>query len=81
MKDEITVIELRKKLKPWGFTVRTKALSFGISGTIVRLSDKQTMPSMFPSAEDRNEWLPALKAIENIRIIDAYGDRVSGPWS
>ena len=77
----LKVSELRKQLKPLGFTVKTKQLSFGTSGTIVRVSDKEVMPSIFCGSEHRQEWISAIDAIRGIKVVTSDGERVSGPWS
>ena len=77
----LKVGELRKQLKPLGFTVKTKRLSFGTSGTIARLSDKKEMPSIFFGEDHRQEWVSAIDAIRGIKVVTNDGERVSGPWS
>ena len=77
----LTVKELRKKLKPLGFNVKTKSLSFGQAGIVVRISDGAELPSMFMNQEHLQQWKPAIDAITNINVVDDYTDRVSGPWS
>lgn len=76
----LSIKELRAKLKPLGFTVKTQMLSFGRAGKIVRIKDNKEMPSMFTGEADLAQWKPAIDAITGIELVEG-GYRVSGPWS
>jgi hypothetical protein len=76
-----TISELRKVLKPLGFTVKTKLFSFGVGGWIERLSDGKKMPDVFFGESDRAPWIPAIGAITDINVVTTSTDKVSGPWS
>jgi hypothetical protein len=54
-----SLADIRKSLKPLGFTVKTKKLSWGRHATYVRISDKAEMPMMF-TAETLEEWKPLI---------------------
>jgi hypothetical protein len=80
MPTTITLKELKAKLKPLGFTVRTCKYAFSHAGWIVRLSDKVPMPSLFAGEEERAKWGPAIEAITDIVVFNG-SERVSGPWA
>lgn len=81
MTTTLTIKELRNKLKPLGFNVKTKSLSFGMVGSVVRISDGAVLPEMFMNQEHLQQWKPAIDAITNILVVNDYTDRVSGPWT
>ena len=81
MTTTITLKELKAKLKPLGFTVKTCAYSHGRSGWIVRVADAAVMPSLFAGMDHWKEWQPAIDAITNITLVGAQGEPISGPWS
>lgn len=79
-KTTITLTELRKQLKKVGAKVKTKSLSFGISGSIYNSKGEQ-LPSMFMGQEHLNQWKPVLEIIKDIVVVNEYTDKISGPWS
>jgi hypothetical protein len=52
--------DFRKELKSCGFRVKTESLSIGRHATIIRISDKQSMPSIFSGEEHRQQWIKAI---------------------
>ena len=77
----ITLKQLRAKLKPLGYTVKTKSFSFGRTGMVHRISDNQELPSTFFSQTERQEWLPAIEVTQGIRVVDEDGIEMLGSWS
>lgn len=77
----ISISDLRKQLKSAGFNVKVESLSFGKSGTVFRLSDKEQMPSIFFSEENRQTWISAIDIISDIRVVDKHDQSISGSWS
>jgi len=72
----ITIKQLQAKLKPLGYMVKTKISNSGPCEMVHRISDNQELPSMFFSQTERQEWLPAIEAIEDtqgIRVVDDHG--------
>ena len=47
--------EIRKAIKPLGFNVKTKSLSWGQHATYFRIKDKKELPTIFTS-ETIKEW-------------------------
>ncbi len=80
MTTTLTLKELKAKLKPLGFTVKTCTYSHGRSGWIVRVADAAVMPSMF-TVKELALWQPAIDTITNIRLVGTHGEPISGPWS
>jgi hypothetical protein len=81
MPTTITLKELKAKLKPLGFTVKTCAYSYGRSGWIVRVADAAVMPSIFAGKGQLAQWQPAIDATTNITLVGTHGEPISGPWS
>lgn len=81
----ITVKYLRKKLKPLGFTIKTKSLSIGVYGSIHRISDGKKLPEMFFNDEEGikelQSWKPVVDVIQGMRVVTDSTDRVFGVWS
>ena len=50
-----TINEVRKAIKPLGFSVKTKSLSWGQHATYFRINDKKELPTIFTS-ETIKEW-------------------------
>jgi hypothetical protein len=79
--ETLTLKELKAKLKPLGFTVKTSAYSHGRSGWIVRVADAAVMPSIFVGKGQLAQWQPAIDATTNITLVGTHGEPISGPWS
>jgi hypothetical protein len=75
--ETVTVNELRKRFQALGYSLKTKSMSHGIHGFIVK--DGQNMPSLF-TTESIVKWQPAIDAIQNILVM-ANTTIVYGPWS
>ena len=71
-----TIPEIRRAIKPQGYNVKTKALSWGQHATYFRTSDKKELPTIF-TKETHGEWLPLISWIKTNREallkIDCYG--------
>ena len=55
-----TISELRKAIKPLGFTVKIRSLSWGPHATYIRISDKAELTSNVFTPESLAGWKPIL---------------------
>lgn len=72
-----TINDLRKQLKPLGFNVRTKALSWGTHAEYFRIADHKTVPTIF-THETLAEWKPFLDWRKENRVALQEIRRVTG---
>lgn len=62
-----TIQDLRKALKPLGFTIKCKSLSWGYQATYVRKSDGMELCSNVFTPETLAEWRPLLSFVQEKR--------------
>jgi hypothetical protein len=66
-----TIAELRKALKPLGYGIKTKSLSWGPHATYFRIHDKVELTGNVFTPETLAEWLPLFdwirKNVETLR--------------
>ena len=74
-KPVITLKQLRAKLKPLGYTVKTKLKPLDSTGK------KVERVGMIHRISDNQELLPVIEATKGVVVMDNYGNRVSGLWS
>lgn len=78
----ITIKELRKKLKPLGYTVRSKKLSWGRHITYVHVETGEGHVMSVFTPEQLERWTPLhdfLRTIPmNARLVDENGERSYG---
>ena len=55
-----TISELRKAIKPLGFTVKIRSLSWGPHATYIRISDKAELTNNVFTPESLAGWKPIL---------------------
>ena len=55
-----TISELRKAIKPLGFTVKIRSLSWGPHATYIRMSDKAELTSKVFTPESLAGWKPIM---------------------
>lgn len=70
--------ELRKQLKQHGFTVKTEMLTWGRHATIIRISDRAKMPSVFHGEDHRQEWIQAINIVAQIEDLMDKDEKIYG---
>ena len=65
-----TINDIRRLIKPLGFNVKTKSLSFGVYATFVHIESKQELNFNVFSAEQLERWKPLLDwKLANVKLL------------
>lgn len=72
------VDELKKILKPLGFTIQIRNYSHGRHGFIKHISTKKVMSGNVFSPEALKIWQPAIDIVKGVNMVTQDSDKVYG---
>lgn len=70
--------ELKKALKPLGFTVQVRTMTHGKHGTIKHVQSGKTLTANVFTEESLKFWSPAIETCKKFKPITSNGSKVYG---